>query len=180
MPELEATDVEQYTGGRLDRDDNETAALLARGVAAARRFCGWHVTPQRVGDVQTLDGRGGPLLILPTLALAELTEVTEDGTAVDVTDLHVSARGLVSKKSGAHWSCNLGAITVKMTHGFDAAPDFQAAVLSWIDRMSLAPTGGRARVIGPFQYSDEAMAAGTTFSASERALLDLYRLEPRP
>lgn len=178
MADLATVDVERYTGGRIDKDDPETTALLARGLAAARRFCGWHVTPLQGDDVVTIDGPGGRLLVLPTLQLAQLKEVTEDGSAIAVSDLYVSARGLVHKKSGGCWSRHFGAITVKMDHGFDDAPDFQAAVLSWIDRASLAPTGGRARVIGPFQYADETMAARSTFTASELSLLERYRLEP--
>ena len=73
-----------------------------------------------------------------------------------------------------------GGIVVTMTHGFTTAPDFEAAVLSWIDRASLAPIGGRARVVGPFQYETESLAAGSTFTQSERALLEQYRLELAP
>jgi hypothetical protein len=177
MAELTNPDVEQYTGGRLDRDDPETDKLRLRGLATARRFCGWHVTPQKVDDVVTLDGKGGVVLRLPTLRLVTLTEITEDGAAIAPADIYVSDRGMLTKKSGARWSEKFGAIVVKMTHGFDAASDFDAAVLSWVDRASLAPVGGRARVIGPFQYESEGPAAGSTFTQSERALLEQYRLE---
>lgn len=176
MPELSAADVAQYTKGRLAAPvppdtDNETTRLLAERLTAARRYCGWHVTPVREDDELTLDGPGGRLLRLPTLRLVELVEVTENGVTLDVADLNVSPLGLVSKKSGGYWASNFGAITVKMTHGFDTAPDFDAAVLSAIDRASFAPEGGRLRVIGPFQYETEG-------SGSECAILDLYRLEP--
>lgn len=175
MTELAVEAVLQYTGGRLE-DDDETAALLARGLAAARRFCGWHITPERE-DLVTIDGPGGRLLVLPTLHLVTLTEVTEDGDDVDVADLYVSARGLVQKKSRGCWSTHYGAITVTMTHGFAEAPDFESAVLSWIDRASFAASGGRARVVGPFQWETESLAVGSTFTAGEQALLEQYRLE---
>jgi hypothetical protein len=178
MPELAKADVEQYTGGRLDKDDAETQKILDRGLAAARRFCGWRVHPP-MAETVTLDGSGGRLLRLPTLKLAEPLALTvvEDSVVVDVADLYVSFSGMLSKKSGSCWSDKLGGIVVTMTHGFDAAPDFDAAVLSWIDRASLAPAGGRARVIGPFQYESEGLAADSTFTQSERALLEQYRLE---
>lgn len=169
---LTADTVEQYTQGRLDSGEPETERLLAEGLSAARRYCGWHVTPVRE-DVLILDGPGGRLLRLPTLRLIELTEVTENGVTVDVDDLYVSPLGMVTKKSGACWSRHLGAITVTMTHGFDNAPDFDGAVLSCIDRASLAPTGGAVRAIGPFQFD----TGGTD---SEYAILDLYRLERSP
>jgi hypothetical protein len=173
MAELTAADVEQYTQGRLVQGDAETIRLLAERLAAARRYCGWHVTPIREDDELTLDGPGGWLLRLPTLRLVELVEVTENGVAIDVDDLYVSPLGMATKKSGACWAGNLGAITVTMTHGFDAAPDFDGAVLSSIDRSSFVSSGGRPRVVGPFQYETD----GTD---SECAILDLYRIEQTP
>lgn len=173
MPELTVADVAQYTSGRAASDDPETARLLAAGLDAARRFCGWHVTPVRVADEVTLDGPGGKLLVLPTLALVELTSITEDGVALDVAaDLRVSPRGLVQKRSCGLWCRHYGAIDVVMTHGYDEAAAFNAAVLSMIDRMSLASTGGRLRVVGPFQYDDT--------SQPEREMLASFRLESAP
>lgn len=176
MPELAVADVERYTGGRIDKDDPETLSLLARGLATARRFCGWHVTPVQTDTDRILDGPGGTLLRLPTLRLSELSTISEDGNALTVTDLYISQIGMVRKKSGAAWSCNFGALKVTMEHGYDTAPDFHAAVLSWIDRMSLTPAGGRAHKIGPFEYPQET-ANGSVFTDVERSLLEMYRLE---
>ena len=182
MAELTELDVENYTGGRLARDAPETTRLLTVGLGVARRYCGWPVTPVQADDVVTIDGPGSRLLVLPTLALVELKEVTEQDVPILLTDLDVSARGLVTKKSGARWSSRLGAITVKMTHGFAEAPEWQSAVLSFIDRTSLAVGGGGApRVIGPFQYDTAPQSAlASAFTDAERMLLDLYRLEPTP
>ncbi|MCV7358484.1 hypothetical protein [Mycolicibacterium fluoranthenivorans] len=178
MPELNAAAVEQYTQGRLHRDDLETLRLLPAGIAAARRYCGWHVSPVIDDDEITLDGPGGRLLTLPTLRLDELTKLTEDGIDLVLADLEISGKGMVRKRSGAYWTCRFSGLVVKMTHGFDDADDFNAAVLSWIDRSSMASVGGRPTVVGPFQYPSEAMAAGSAFSDVERSLLDKYRLEP--
>lgn len=156
--------------------------------SAARRFCGWHVTPVREDDVVTLDGPGSALLVLPTLRLVELTGVVENGVALDVaTELYVSSRGLVRKRSGAWWSRHYGSIVVTMTHGFDAdidpddekdnAADFNTAVASIAERSA---AGDRPNVIGPIQWPVEAMADGSAFSVVERALLEQYRLESAP
>jgi hypothetical protein len=177
MPELTAFDVDQYTQGRLAEGDPETVRLLAAGLSAARQFCGWHVTPVRPSVAVELDGPGGRILVLPTLKLVELTEVTEDGAVVPISDLYVSKRGLVRKKGGGYWSSHYGAITVSMEHGLEDAADFNAAVLSYVDRSSFAATGGRARVIGPFQYETDRLSAASAFSDVERSLLELYRLE---
>lgn len=178
MADLTPEDVERYTSGRLGKDADETKRLLSAGLTAARRFCGWHVTGVREGDEVTVDGPGSPLLALPTLRLVELTGVVESGVALDVgMDLHVSSRGLVRKRSGARWSEHYGSITVTMNHGFADADDFNAAVLSFVDRASLAATGGRPNVIGPVQWPLEALANGSAFSVVERSLLEQYRLE---
>lgn len=145
-------------------------------LAAARRFCGWHVTPVFDDDEVTLDGTGSPLLVLPTLRLVEVTGIVENGITIDVDDVHVSARGLVRKKSGARWSGLYGSIVVTMTHGFDEemAADFDAAVASFADRRA---GGDKPNVIGPVQWPVEALATGSAFSVVERSLLEQYRLE---
>lgn len=175
MPELTVATVEEHTQGRLDRDDPMTATLLARGLAAARRWCGWHVSPVVTDDVVTIDGPGSQLLVLPTLNLGTLQEISEDGVTVPVVDLHVSRGGLLRKKSGMWWTSNYGGITAKMTHGFEDAPDFDAAVLGLIDRLAMLPSGGQLIGVGPFRYSEDKPSG--LFTAGERELLSQFRLE---
>lgn len=152
--------------------------------SAARRFCGWHVTPVREDHVVTIDGPGSRLLVLPTLRLVELTSVVEHGVALDVeADLDVSPRGLVTKKSGAYWSSRYGAIVVTMTHGFPSdvaedddeinAADFSAAVASIAERSA----NDKPRKVGPVEWDTQAMDDGSAFSVVERSLLEQYRLE---
>lgn len=182
MPELDVLAVENYTLGRLNRDDDETVRLLAAALAVARRYCGWHVTPERQDTDVTLDGPGGHMLVLPTLRLKSIDALAENDSVIDVADLRVSARGLVRKKSGGFWSCEFGALVITMTHGFDEAPDFNAAVLSLIDRTSKVIAGGdEPTVIGPFQYPAATREeVGSVFSTAERCIFDLYALEPSP
>ena len=176
---LDVVAVEAFTHGRLGRDDEETQRQLDAALAAARNYCGWHVTPL-IADAQiTLDGSGDRLLVLPTLSMTELSEVDEDGTELNLADLHWSARGLVAKRTGAYWTSMFGAITVIFSHGFSAAPDFDAVILSAIDRGAFSADDG-ARVIGPFQYSDPVTTAGAVFTDAERAVLDRYSLEKAP
>lgn len=177
---LNAAALAQYTKGRLVADDSETERNLAAGLAAVQRWCGWHVTPVKQGHEVGLDGPGGPLLRLPTLRLVELLSVSEDGATLNLGSLEWSKTGLVRKKSGALWSSKLGAITVTMDHGFAEAADFESAVLSYIDRMSKAPTGEEPIAVGPFRWPEMKIGAGSAFSMTELAILDLYRLEPQP
>lgn len=179
--ELSAVDVEQYTGGRLVAND-ETSRLLASALSAARRHCGWRVTPVATETV-TVNGPGHHLLSLPTLNLVSLTSLTEDGVAVDVSTLRWSSLGFVHKaRHAGHWSRDFGAITVTMSHGFDpsTAADFNAAVLAAVDRMSLTVGMG----VGPSANLAEKRTLGVTYRWQEaepvplldEALLSPYRL----
>jgi hypothetical protein len=177
---LDAAALARYTKGRLVSEDSETDRNLAAGLAVVQRWCGWHVTPVKEGHEVELDGPGGPLLRLPTLRLVELVGVIEDGATLSLDSLEWSKTGLVRKKSGAPWSTKLGAITVTMDHGFAEAADFESAVLSYVDRTSQAPTGGKPIAVGPFKWPEEKTVSGSGFSMTELSILDLYRLEPQP
>ena len=177
---LDVVAVESYTQGRLSRDDDETQRQLDAALAAARNYCGWHVTPVVADDEVVLDGPGNGLLMLPTLRLTGLSAIAEDGVAVDVAEVQTSVRGMVRKNSGALWTANFGGIAVTFSHGFDAsaAADFEAAILSAISRGGFS-ADETPRVIGPFQYSDPASAGGV-FTGSELAVLSRYRIESAP
>lgn len=168
-----------YTRGRLASDDQETEVVLARSLAAVRRWCGWHVTPVTAQSL-TIDGPGGQLLRLPTLCVVELTSITEDGLDVDLESLQWSLAGLVRKDSGAAWTSRFGGIAVEMSHGFtdQQVPDFESAVLSVADRMSQT-TEGTAISVGPFRFSED-KTSGSSFTTVELSILEQYRLERTP
>jgi hypothetical protein len=177
---LDVDGLADYTGGRLDPDDDETAAVLARSLAEARRWCGWHVCPVITSEV-TLDGPGGLLLRLPTLRVVEITALTEAGVQLDLDVLEWSQIGLVRKLSGACWTPRFSGVMVNLSHGFDEseAADFEAAVLSVADRKSLAAAGGAPTVVGPFRWggSEDKATGGTAFTSTELSILEQYRLE---
>lgn len=172
---LDAAAVEAFTQGRLDANDAETQRQLAAALAAARRYCGWHVTPVSTDETVVLDGTGLRILMLPTLALESVTSILEDGVTVELTDIRTSKRGLVTKNNGTLWTDKLGGIEVEFTHGYAEAPDFESVIFSAIERgefsTSKAPIG-----IGPFRYSEPSVSA-LPFSNPERAVLDSYKLD---
>ena len=169
-----------YTQGRLDADADETAEILERSLAEVRRWCGWHVTPVLTDQQITLDGPGGRLLWLPSLRVVDLTAVTEDGVALNVTELEWSHNGLVRKPITApYWTEKFRGITVTISHGYADAKDFEAAVFSVADRKSQAPVGGSVISVGPFRWSDDRSVSGYSFTESELAVLRQYRLERR-
>lgn len=186
--ELTPADVDQYTNGRLKADAAETGRLLIAALHAVRRYCGWRVTPVGVETI-TVDGPGGRLLSLPTLQLVELQSVTEEGVELDLAGLSVSKAGLVRKKSGARWSHRYGAITVRMSHGYDDAWDWQSAVLELIDRTAGA-VGAVVGNSGPmiekkiddvaYRWMNSVGDPGNQamFEMLNKALIDPYRIEP--
>lgn len=176
---LDVVAVEGFTRGRLNRDDDETQRQLDAALAAARNYCGWHVTPVANGEQITIDGTGTSVVVLPTLKVTDLTEVEEDGVILELTDLNWSERGLILKKSGHWWSTMFRSITVTFSHGYASAADFESVILSAIERGAFS-SDSAPRVIGPFQYSDPGNADAVLFTDSERAVLDRYALEKAP
>lgn len=157
MPELDVSDVDSFTGGRLSEDDDEVARMLAAALRTARRYCGWSVTPIVTDFAVTLDGPCSKILTLPTRRLVELTSITEDGTVIDLSTIRWSAGGppgilerpvSVRKKSGGWWKSYYSCIDVVMTHGYDddEAADWRYAVLSMVDQMGQALVSGRGEL----------------------------------
>lgn len=196
-----------YTQGRLSADDEETERILNRSVAAVRRWCGWHVAPV-LTETKVLDGPGGPLLTLPTQKLVNITAVSEDGQALDLSALTWSRLGQVEKRvqtplpvsyfgAGRYvhrtylpwnfWTDQLSGVSVTMQHGYtaDEAPDFTQVIYSLADRLSEIPAGGKVAAIGPFRWESSdgvstqfSARRHSAFTATELSMLEMYRLEP--
>jgi hypothetical protein len=157
MPELDTSDVESFSGGRLLASDPEVERMLNAALRTARRYCGWPVNPVVTGDEVTLDGPCSRILNLPTRRLLELTGLTEDDVVVDLSTVRWSAGGppgilerpvSVRKKANGWWSGDYQGITVVMTHGYtDAeAADWRYAVLSMVDQMGQTLVAGRGEL----------------------------------
>ena len=197
MAELDPDDVESFTGGRLAASDPEVTRLLNAALAAARRHCGWHVSPVIEDDSVVLDGPCSRQLVLPTRKLVELTSIVEDGSVQSLNTLHWSAGGppgalsrpvVVRKKSNRFWSEYYSSIAVTMTHGYteDEAADWRFAILSMVDQMSAALTSGRGDLDMVSKKVDDvtyqwanpyaALAESAVFSMS--STLESYQLPP--
>ena len=151
----------------------------AAALAAARRYCGWCVTPAETVTL-TLDGPGGPVLSLPTLHLTSVASVTEDGVAWDVADLRVSGRGQIRKRSGGWWTSAYASIAVTFTHGYASAPDFDAAVEQAAAALEAAGTRDdsslKRKKIDDVEYEWFESAS----SYLNESLLAPYRILPSP
>lgn len=192
MPEISVADVVKFTKGRLTDDgtDGETQRLLDAALAAARHYCGWHVSPVKVGDVVSMDGPGGVELHPLTRKIVAVTAVTDDGKDV-LQDIVIPAQmpWKIVRKSGC-WSRDLAAITVTMDHGYTEveAADWRQAILTMVDQMSLVPVSASAGrsdldlVRKKVDDVEDQWSDGTSMALAEKVIfsveniLDRYRL----
>lgn len=189
MAEIAITDLSAATLARFGSDEAAQAALDAV-LVAARRYCGWHVSPARTADELTLDGPSGQILDLPTRKLNALTSVSESGATLDVSTLDWSEDGPhgapVRKQSGARWSCRYRSIVATVDHGFSEAEaaDWRKAIIDMVNTVSYSYTSAstsedalkRKRVDDvEYEWFDFASAAGeAVYTVS--SVLDGYRL----
>lgn len=141
MAELAPSDLPADVLARFE-DDAAAQVAIDTALVAARRYCGWPVSPVVTDDAVTVDGSGCQVQSLPTLNLVSVSEIDEDGTVHTAADLRVSRLGLVRKRSGARWTSAYGAVTVTMTHGFTEAEaaDWRRAVIDLVDSRSQSST----------------------------------------
>ncbi len=139
MAEIAPDDLSAATRARYADDDAAQAAIDAV-LAAARRWCGWHVSPVRTNEVLDLDGPGGHVLSLPTLNLISVSAVTQLGASLDVSNLDRSRRkGTLTNRFGC-WTCRDGSISATITHGYTEAEaaDWRQAVIDVVGTRSLS------------------------------------------
>lgn len=153
-------------------------ALSANAVGVlVRRYCGWHVTPVKT-HILRLNGSGAALLRLPTLRLGAILSLRENGVDIDPESLEWSTDGRVFKAGRLPWTDRLGGIVIEIEHGFADAE--MAAFAEAITSVTSHQSGDR-EILGPFQWlGPEAVVSGSAFTTTEKAIIDLYALEPKP
>ena len=178
-----ASDLPAATLARFDSTEAAQAAIDAV-LAAARRYCGWHVSPVMVGDEFTLDGPGTHVLDLPTGKLVALTSIVEDGVTLDVTKVDWSTYGWLRKQTRSLWSSRYRAITVVIDHGYteEEAPDWRKAIIDMVNTVlhsaSTSGDGLKRKLVDDVEYEwfDFAAAAAGQAVYSVSAVLDGYKL----
>lgn len=168
------------------------ADATARAEAEVRAYCGWHIAPEQT-ETLTLDGPGGPLLVLPSLHVVSVTSVAENGVELDPAGYAWSAAGVVRRTSSAAtwngyygpgwtgWTDTLRGIAVTLTHGYASMP---LDVQSVIDRLAARSVEDPSQYsqVGAVAYATGAdgLPASGSLTALDQAVLDRYRLPPRP
>ena len=179
MPELDSTDLPAAVLAQFPGDTAQDAIDAA--LAAARRYCGWHVSPSK-SETIVVDGPGGRVLSLPTLNLTAVTSVTELGIAVDVSKLDRSQRkGTLTKQFGC-WTGRDGAISVEITHGYTEAEaiDWRRAILALVEARSQAERTGDEKRRKVDDVETEWFEAAISTDAEMAMRFSQFRILPSP
>ena len=96
---------------------------VERAAAEVRDEAGWHIAPV-ITETLTLNGRGGRILLVPSLRIVEVLAVRDvtdpasprvlDGWRVD------KSAGLLHRDAG--WPQGVASVEVELRHGFAACP----------------------------------------------------------
>lgn len=111
-------DFEAATGREIS-DPVQAQQLLAQAASRVRGWCGWRIAPEAT-ETFTFDARSADTLLLPTMRLAAVTSLTDDGETV--TGYTFQTNGVI-RVSPRRW---FGQVVVEATHGY---PDVPAAVV---------------------------------------------------
>lgn len=138
-----------------------------------QEYCGWHVAPSRAETVEA-EGDGGRVLLLPSLHVTSVTAV-RDESGVEVSDFK-------SRKNGVLRGCwrNEELYRVDIVHGFDAMPSEIEDILADLESRS-TPSGALVQV-GQVRYAtaSDGSPLGAHLTGAQKAILDRYKLPPRP
>jgi hypothetical protein len=154
-----------WTGGKIPEADPRLEPLLLGASAGVRRWCGWHIAPV-LEETLTGDGPAGRLLLLPTGRLLAVLEAVDAGTVLDVAGVDFSRSGMVElpRASGSWWSGRLGAISVRVRHGFDLAdvPDVAQIVKQLTANALASPMGATREQAGTVSVAWATTAPGVS------------------
>lgn len=140
------------------------------GEAAVRSWCGWHVAP-RVSETVSLEGDGGRVLLLPSLLVADVTEIRGESGEVQ--------SGYKWRPNGVLRGCwtNEELYEVDFVHGYVIMPIELQAIIDDIDAAGLGKSVKRQSA-GPFLLEFGADLDAQPISV--RSVIDRYKLPPRP
>lgn len=169
----------EYTQGKIRASDPRSEPLLRGAVSAIRRYCRWHVSPERAETV-ILDGRGGNMQRLPSGHVVDVATV-KDGDTVLVfkTDYRWTQAGLLSRSHGT-WSPHFRDVEVTMSHGYGDVPDLVGLVHSVVSRAMASPLGATREQAGAMAVTWATTAPGVSgglaLMTNEMQILSSYKI----
>ncbi len=185
MAEIDASDYAAYVAASAD-DDDAIQSVIDSVLVAARRYCGWHVSPERADEEVTLNGPGGYRLFLKTKKLNEITSVIEDGVELEIgTDVVADPEtpGMLVRKCGA-WTREFASIVVTFTHGYteEQAADWRRAVMKvsrlWLQTSKRDTADLKRKKIDDVEY--EWFESVVSTNAELASAFSQFRLIPSP
>lgn len=168
MAEL-AFDLEPTEVDRLDQAE-----------ALVRSYCGWHISPPRPNQVETL-AYPVPMMTLRSLMVTEMAIEDADGNVIDPDSYVWTSYGTIHPRT-----CSLGRGTkVTYTSGFEMIPPEVTAVVQAVAKRAVDNPGSLIRnQAGPFAVTHSQTGANQSTALalldSEMSLLDKYRIFGRP
>lgn len=172
---LNVSDVMAASGGLMTEEEADQALDAAVGIV--RGYCGWHVFPRR-SETLTVQGSGAKVLYLPTMAVADVIAVSEEGEELPPNAYEWAECGTLRKRVGC-WTSAYRGVEVELVHGLDAVPAVDSIVLSMVKRAASNPTGLSSMTVGGRSegyFSYGGVAGAFMPMAQEYAVLDAYRL----
>lgn len=153
--------------------DEQLQDVIDRATDRMRRYCRWHVFPERQ-DTVTLSTDGSASVLLPSLRVVEIERVEIDGAYAD--NFGVDKDGRLRLTSG-RFPDALGAVEVTMLHGYDEdeLDAVRDVLLGMIERVTTLPHFIKSSSVGEASVTYGVDAAlRPTFGDKE--VLDEYRI----
>lgn len=172
QPLIDPTDVDAVT----------TTDAVAYASDIVRTYCGWHIAGS-AEQTLTFDCKGGRWFALPALYVTDVDTITKTADDSEITDWSWSQNGLLYREGT--WPAGLRVMEITFTSGLEAAPDaIQAVVLAVARRIPLVGALVASEAAGTVSRTYAGLLSGATaatvaFTASERLVLDRYRIPPR-
>lgn len=95
--------------------------IVAAAAGRVRLAARWHIAPE-VQQTLTIDGPGTQTITLPTLRVAAVLEVREEGRLIAADDYDWSAAGFIIRRTGL-WTERPRGIVVTFRHGYGDCPE---------------------------------------------------------
>lgn len=160
--------------GAVAEGDPRIGPIIERVSEAIRTRCGWIVAPTTTETLE-LDGYGGDTIHVPSLHIVEVEELQFDGLTVPPADYRVSKRGMIRMKRG-EVPDEFDSIRIRLTHGFESAPDVAQVCLQLCLNGLSSPMGATREQAGQIMIDWGSRGGGVRVTPDEHALLAPYRL----
>lgn len=167
MPALvAAADLSDYPGAPFTEGVAESAGDSVRDQA------GWHIAPE-ITETMVVRSRGGRDLLLRSLRVTAVTEITHNGTAVTDwdDDAELFREGILHRENG--WP--IGVLRVTLTHGYlSIPPALLPVVATWAQAIK---RGGQ---VTQESLGSRSVSFATGESATVSDALARYTIKPGP